>query len=849
MRGKLGIYLLLLFVAGAAWMGCKSEEEGDADVGVEDVGGGDVDDGLYDAGGDVGEDAGENSEEAPPCPMTFSDEGEMRLFVFGSRIRVEDAETYETYEAFFREQVRQVSGCFSEDRPNLLLFAEDVGLHAGLIGTRGANARASADAQTAFMNLLAGYPEISNHVGQRFEGLSIPRHIFLTLTDTLWRAVDTTFSGIARDFGVWVLTSANVAEVEERFDAESIEVWADPDLEDVESVFVPADRNVYNSAIIYDPDGQLLTRVHKPFLTQTEEMELGLSYGPLTTFRPVELGPARLGIFTSKDAWMPAANDRLGLLGSTIQVQPEAFGGWAVSQVNEEEWLPDVLTQSGWSAVQKYASFLYGAMPVLTGNFVQMVFDGQAVIWGQAHPGVEMGAFVGQDMRPGFLEVGPWAFADPIEDDPGLTLEERRQALRDLGESLLPGAGPPHENAYVDSVVARDLRGALSFDVDDEDMPEGAVGPGEVVGAAGAYPVQRVRLAASGERLAVTWQGERDGRQRVNVALMEWDEAQERYDQLRLVELDPFGAGPGDSIAPAVAFNDDGEAVVVYQWVGSGDSVLVAVRVGEESLEESLIPTLPGSVDAWLPSLASQGDKMALAFTNRATGHDRVYVATSDDGGATFAMPVIVEAEPTVEPPNTRGIQWHPDVALFGDTVAVVWTDFRAFQWDIYGAVSTDGGASWANPRRLDGAGSGYERIHADPRVNLVDEENALLSWTYQYDRRPDTDARYRSWDLAEGTLGESIVLDGPAETFPTHAWLPSVVMTAEGVAAAWMELTTDTPRIVMTLPGDDDSRALSDPSHLGWWPELIGVDDRLVAAWVEFAPGQGYGVRLAVSR
>ncbi len=828
--------------------GCNGDDDTEEDVGVADVGADDVQDGEADVEGDVEEDADAGGEEVVPCPMEFSDDGEMRIFVFGSLIRVEDAVTYEGYDQYFRGQVHEIADCFSDERPNFLVFAEDVGLHAGLIGSRGETARQAGDSQAVFLNLLADYGAIPTAVSNEYPGIDIPRRIFLSLTDTIWRAVDQTFSSIADDYDVWVLTSANVAEVEESTDPADLDLWADPDLEEVESVYVPVDRHVYNTAIIYDPDGELVARVHKPFLTAGEEVELALSYGSLESLRPVQVGPERLGVFTSKDAWMPPANDRLGLLGSTVQVQPEAFGGWTIEQVNEDEWLPDVLTQSGWGFLQKYSSFRYGAMPVLTGNFFELVFDGQAVIWGQAHPGADAGGFVGQQDRPGFLEVGPWAFDDPGEEDSTLTLQERRDMLRELGESMLRGAGEPNENAYVDSVVGRDLGAGFEYTAEGT-FSEGAVGPGERVGEPEDSPMQRVRMAASGDRLAMVWQVEKEERQVVMMALMEWNEGDEEYEVLRLDEMPTAGSDTGDMVAPAVAINEAGEAVVIYQWVGPETSILHGFRVSEDDREGLSLPIVEDSSDQWLPALAAEGDQIALVFTDRATGHDRVYIAVSDDGGVSFTVPQPVDAGAEVDAPNTRGIQWHPAVAISGDTVAVAWTDFRAFQWDIYGARSSDGGATFGDAIRLDGAGEGFERIHTDPRLILTDEDTALLAWTYQADRRPETDARYRSWSLIDDELGDEVVLDGEPLSYPTHAWYPAVVSVEGDVSAAWMQLTEDSPQIVMTLAGEAELREVSNPGHIGWWPDLVEAEGRAIVGWIEHEPDRGFSVRYSVSQ
>ncbi len=809
-----------------------------ADVGVDDTGELDADEpdaDQPDADEDVDEDV---DADATGCALEFDDIGDARLFTFASKIRVEDAVSYETYDAYFRGQVEAIEECLSDTRPNLLLFPENAGLHAGLIGSRGANARQATTADGAFGSLFLAYADSVGWVDEQFDDLELSRRIFLGLTDTVWRAVDRTFSGIADDYDVWVLTSANVAEVQQTSDPDLVEVWADPDLEDVSSVFIPAGEEVFNTAIIYGPDGELVSRVHKPFLTATEETELALSYGALSGLRPVDVGPKRFGVVTSKDAWMPPVNDRLGLLGADVQVQPEAFSGWTTTQLeDQQEWLPDVLTQSGWAAVQKYPSFQYGAMPVLTGNFMGMVFDGQAVIWGQAHPGVEFGGFVGQDDRPGFLEVSPWAFPDPVEDDPNLSLEERRELLRTLGEKLAPGAGEPHENAYYDGVVARDLKATLDYDADPDAGPDPTIGDSMPVGDPSEV-AQRVRLAADAGQLAMVWQQGANPSSK-QLSRYEWsdgDYAPTANDAL---------SGESPYVAPAVTFAGAGDLVTAFQVVGDDTSILQVRRHHDGGVDDVDLPWADQFEDVWLPALASDGDTVALAFSASQTGQDRIYVALSGDGGQSFAEPVAVDGPPEFDPPNTRGIQWHPTVDVHGDTIAVAWTDFRAFQWDLFGTYSLDAGETWATAQRLDDAGDGQERLHTDPRLVLVDDGEALLAWTYQADRRPDTDARYLRWSFADAEPPQSTVLSRDGDDYPAQGWLPVVVPVGEDIAAAWMELDGDTATIELLLPGAQESITASNPTFPAWAPDLVMVDDRLVLTWIEHRPDEGFSVRM----
>ena len=55
----------------------------------------------------------------PPCPLDLSGGGDLRVIVFGSRLRLGDAETYGTYRSAVLLQVHEVASCLEPGRPTL----------------------------------------------------------------------------------------------------------------------------------------------------------------------------------------------------------------------------------------------------------------------------------------------------------------------------------------------------------------------------------------------------------------------------------------------------------------------------------------------------------------------------------------------------------------------------------------------------------------------------------------------------------------------------------------------------------------------------------------------------------
>ncbi len=104
----------------------------------------------------------------------------------------------------------------------------------------------------------------------------------MSLSDVVWRALTETFAGIARDYGVWVMANADVAPATPSQDAALIATLGDPDLPDQTSVWVADAPEVFNSAYLFDPTGELRGRTDKVFLTDPEENDLDLSNGSLS---------------------------------------------------------------------------------------------------------------------------------------------------------------------------------------------------------------------------------------------------------------------------------------------------------------------------------------------------------------------------------------------------------------------------------------------------------------------------------------------------------------------------------------------------------------------------------------
>jgi hypothetical protein len=168
--------------------------------------------------------------------------------------------------------------------------------------------------------LNQGYSRELAYYRSRFPGLSPVSGIFVAATDTFARGFMSTFSDMARRYGVYIAGSNDQASFEETSDPVAIDALADPDLPRPASVFAATSPEVHNRAFLWGPrdvrtggpamERNLVAVNDKVPLTDIEN-ELQLTPGPsggqaaIDNLRPYAIPGtgARIGIATSLPAF------------------------------------------------------------------------------------------------------------------------------------------------------------------------------------------------------------------------------------------------------------------------------------------------------------------------------------------------------------------------------------------------------------------------------------------------------------------------------------------------------------------------------------------------------------------
>jgi hypothetical protein len=312
--------------------------------------------------------------------------------------------------------------------------------------------------------------------------------------------------------------------------------------------------------------------------------------------------------------------------------------------------------------------------------------------------------------------------------------------------------------------------------------------------------------------------------------------------------------------APSLAVLPDGTLVVAWQEVlgeGRGEIRVAASRDRGDTWAHRVRVDPDHSVDAWVPSLAADAATGALhlAFVDSRDvdsrdPNRRVLHTRSDDRGATWRRPIRIDARERDPqgPDATLSNEWSPRLVAHAGRVVVAYTHRERLDpaeqpsWDAHVVESTDGGARFDAPRRID-LGGFPERIAADPAIVL----DAAGQWQLAFSTHRGTKA---DSDIALASASSADLAFAPE---PRDAWWPSLAALPDGgVALAWQDLRSGGNDIYVARLGAaaalraDDGGA-SDAQ--AWRPRIAASPDGVLYVFWEDSRSGRAELRVASGR
>ena len=212
-------------------------------------------------------------------------------------------------------------------------------------------------------------------------------------------------------------------------------------------------------------------------------------------------------------------------------------------------------------------------------------------------------------------------------------------------------------------------------------------------------------LAAAGENLYMVWRAGASG------ILMA------RFGNYSATFLGSQNISPSpNSIEPVVAASGNSVYVAWSEPVGSANDILFRRSTGGGVAFETAVNISNSSGQSRFPSMAADGTKVWLAWTDKTPLNDDIFLARSIDAGILF--------EPTLNLTNNAANSVDPTVTAKGSNVYVAWSELpsggTANFRDIFLATSADSGVSF-DPAAVNNVSQTASALSAVPRLAASD--------------------------------------------------------------------------------------------------------------------------------
>jgi len=791
---------------------------------------------------------------------------------------------------------------------DLVTLPEDIGLLAAFSGQQGETARRANDITTAIVGLLGTYSTQSAYYQSKFPSLGqrpFPptRLLAVALTDTFAHVAVETFAELADRSNAYLVAGVNMARdwhvvctskasykpppggapCDEANPAKVAALRA-PEETDRTYAYEATTPDAVNMALVFDPEGKIVSKQVKAYLTPVElPGSLDLKPGPVSGLVGIDTAVGRIGIVTSKDAWMPDVTAKLDQDHVELLVQPEFFVGDTIRASGP--WAPDTIRASGYSDVLRHPSIDALVLPEMTGNLFDFSADNQQAIMVKPRSvRAPAAALLGQARQPGIVTVSPWVAPDPVSA--GETITARRTRLAAAGEKLLPGSGvackdattpAACENGHVEGVLFADLQVATPRPFRPTKRKKRRTGSPFTasVPLARAAVVQRnVALAARGHSAWAAFEERRAGKDQIAVVRSVTEGA--RF----LARVRPTGrpAGAASEWWPSLSAGADGTLWCAWQDDSTGTMRVYVSRStdGGRTFGAPLAvdATPPKEVRQWKPAVAATGPGRAVV----AWVDERERFADDDlpqtglrlarvEGDSVAASVRLDDTTQHAVLAATLDHAWAPSVAADGERVLVSWVDFRSYDWRTYVRESSDGGATFGAETVVSRAPTEVEELDDTPRAAYAGSGAALrpLVVHTRWLKEPDgVKTPSRGYDTVLAPVGgaASLQVDGHGGD-PVATFAPALAGLADGDAlVAWQDhakggsdvyvsrvtgAAGTVPRAHTPLRVDDSGRAGT--NH--WRPAIALTDGRVLVAWEDErdGPAQIYLARASPPR
>jgi Tol biopolymer transport system component len=223
------------------------------------------------------------------------------------------------------------------------------------------------------------------------------------------------------------------------------------------------------------------------------------------------------------------------------------------------------------------------------------------------------------------------------------------------------------------------------------------------------------------------------------------------------------------------------------------------------------------------PDIAVDGLNIYVVWNDATPGNGEIYFKRSTDGGTTWSANRRLT--------NNAGESRRPQISVNGSNIYMVWREETTGNREIYFKRSTDGGITWSANRRLtNNAGESQ-----DPQIS-VNGSNIYVVWD-------DDSTGYREIYFKRSTDGGITWSANMRLTNNTNSWSPVIAVDGPNIYVVWGNDTPGNGEIYFKRSADRGAtwtanRRLTNNTG-GSWDPFIAVDgSNIYVVWMDDTPG-----------
>ena len=295
-------------------------------------------------------------------------------------------------------------------------------------------------------------------------------------------------------------------------------------------------------------------------------------------------------------------------------------------------------------------------------------------------------------------------------------------------------------------------------------------------------------------------------------------------------------------------------------------AVVLLVGVAASQKPPARVNSTPGGTNfTSQPQVAAEGDAVYVVWSDSRNSGMRiatqdVYFNKSTDGGATWLpQDIRLDTDPG------RALSLSPQIAVEGDHVYVVWTDYRnggSVNADVYFNRSVDGGVTWlAQDVRINTYAvwqTGMPDIASHAPAICANGDHVFIAWLDG--RRPPSsfgDIFFnRSTDAGLTWMATDMRVDRAPAATPEKVLNPTICCSGNRVYVAWNDLRNGAFDVYANYSHDSGVTFAAQDVRVDTGPDLTtsqGVDmdcegDKVVLVWWDDRSGGGNDIYLNYS-